>query len=312
MNNDLSQDTLLGVIGQIKSGIRIELPVFNQVKCPEINLRFKTEKKITLKTGGMWFVGASKLNDLSQNSTREIDLHIKNHKWTEDDVTIIRHEIEKNFNMKGQEFNMYSFDKSYPGEFYRKETDSKKSSNFIVTNNFYVNSYDLITFDMLFPFFDIVGKDSIAVIKFPTMTSETTLNILWLLAYCSEKVTVLKHYKDSWLKDSFIAVCHGIKKDNIKEVKGKLREFIGKTDVKKLDGLKFTLWDTLVTDVGFSTVWFKFVNAVQHAIYVCHSLLVLSMGNSVDNKYNMFLNRLADGTNKKILEEDLPEFLKLN
>lgn len=310
----LIQESLVGVVAQIKKGIQVELPKNNSLTMPEINLRFKTEKKLTLKTGGMWFLSASKINDLSQHATKELDLHMKHLKWAENDTIALTHAVDQKLKKDGIPMQTYSFDKNFPGQFYRTPSDFKKSSHYIVRNNFYTNCSDTITFEMLYPIFDIKKENTIAIIKFPTVAGATTLDLLWLYSYCCEKMTVLKHRTDSWLKDSFIVLCEGINKDKVKEVRSKLFEQLGKIDYKTLHDAKFTLHDETIADPGFQHIWTKFITAIHHANYVTHSLLVLSMtdkAQSADNKYQSFLRMLSDPEITKIPDEKIPDFMKI-
>ncbi|BCT22694.1 mRNA capping enzyme small subunit [Carp edema virus] len=288
----------------IHKGIHTSLPCYNSL--PQTSLTFAKHKGLTLETGTLYFSSLSKLNDLALKSTEEIASHMEGCVVVESDFNNLTQKIKKDFFESGTA-KVISKNLAYPGKFFVSDTDAKKSSNFIVENNFYFARYDLVRFEVFSILYEYYDEDVI-VIKFPTTAGETIIDVLRVYAYICGSLTLVKSKKDSWFKDSFIMVGEKINVTRLKEVRDTFANSVKHKQIKITDRFtnKFMIWPHKTVEKNFIEVWNNFTQSIRLANYGLFSLLLLSIehnSKSLNNPIRVFMKHIVNGKLPRLLYE---------
>ncbi|QRY18897.1 ORF-27 [Teiidae poxvirus 1] len=277
----------------IKNGISIRMPHYDSL--PEMTLLFGNNHLPSLEYGANYFLQLSKINDINRLSTEMLALYTHDLN-KESDISKLyepyKIKTAKSYG-KSIQADAVIVDLSAPNLLFKNEHPFYKSNNYLKENNLYICDYNMITFEIFRPIFEMYSE-KICIIKTPTLFGKTIINSLRV--YCSlfKYVKMYKLPSDSWLKDSAVIVCQQPVAAKIQKFTSYVKQVTGSSNWTDSNNRKFTLLQESV-ETEFIEKFLSFSYKIYEALYYVHSLLYSSMTSelqSLDNEHQKKLIKL--------------------
>lgn len=134
--------------------------------------------------------------------------------------------------------NFNTFDFSHEKFFINTNTQFNKGSDIKNFTNCYNNNQ--ITMELLEVFLlKDIHKDSVLLIKFPTILGLSVIDVLKVLCSICGSVVLLKVVEDSFFKDSFHVLCSQVNVENYHLIRNQIIHIIKRNKITSLKNVKF-------------------------------------------------------------------------